>query len=144
MSEGYPFWVWLIAGLALCAAETIIPGAFLIWIGAAGLVLGFVDYLYPLSFEAQALIFAALAAVLALAGKRFYGSVAAQGPPPALSRAEALVGHEYFLDSAIERGFGRMRVGDSVWRVSGPDLPAGAKVRVVSAGGGADLHVEKA
>jgi membrane protein implicated in regulation of membrane protease activity len=144
MSEGYPFWVWLIAGLVLCAAETIIPGAFLIWIGAAGLALGLVDYLYPLSFEAQALIFAALAAVLVLAGKRLYGSVAARGPPPALSRAEALIGHEYFLDSAIERGFGRMRVGDSVWRVSGPDLPAGAKVRVVSAEGGADLHVEKA
>ena len=29
---------WLVAGLVLCAAETIAPGAFLIWIGAAALI----------------------------------------------------------------------------------------------------------
>ena len=37
MSEiGLPYYVWLLAGLALCAAETLAPGAFLIWIGAGG------------------------------------------------------------------------------------------------------------
>jgi len=143
MSEGYPFWVWMIGGLALCALETIAPGAFLIWIGAAGLVLGVVDYLYPMPFEAQTLVFAVLAAALALVGKRVYGSVAAKGPKSE-GRAAALVGREYFLDSAIEKGFGRIRVGDSVWRVAGPDLPTGEKVRVVAANGGAELRVEKA
>lgn len=143
MSEGYPFWVWMVGGLAVCAAETIAPGAFLIWIGAAGLLLGMVDYLYPMPFEAQSFVFAVLAAVLALVGKRFYGSVAAKSRAFE-GRAVALVGREYFLDSAIEHGFGRIRVGDSVWRVAGPDLPAGVKVRVVAADGGAELRVEKA
>lgn len=142
MSEGYPFWIWMIGGLALCAMETVAPGAFLIWIGAAGLVLGAIDYLFPMPFEMQTLIFAGLAAVLALVGKRFYGSVATTGPA-SVGRAAALVGRDFFLDSAIEHGFGRIRVGDSVWRVAGPDLPAGVKVRVVAAEGGADLRVEK-
>ena len=61
-----------------------------------------------------------------------------------LSRAHALIGKEFFLDEAIERGFGRIRVGDSVWRVAGDDLPAGAKVRVVAVEDGAEVRVEKA
>ena len=143
MSEGYPFWVWMIGGLALCALETIAPGAFLIWIGAAGLVLGAVDYLFPMPFEIQTLVFAVLAAALALVGKRFYGSIGVKSRGPE-GRAAALVGREFYLDSAIDKGFGRIRVGDSVWRVAGPDLPAGEKVRVAAANGGAELRVEKA
>ena len=144
MSESYPYWVWLIGGLVLCALETIVPGAFLIWIGAAGLLVGAIDFFYPMPFEAQSLVFAGSAAVLALVGRRVYGSVAGVASSPTPSRAGALVGREFFLDSPIERGFGRIRVGDSVWRVAGPDLPAGDKVRVVAAENGVDLRVEKA
>ncbi len=42
------------------------------------------------------------------------------------------------------RGYGRIRVGDSVWRVAGENLPAGAKVRVVAVEDGAEVRVEKA
>ena len=37
-----------------------------------------------------------------------------------------------------------MRVGDSLWRVAGEDLPKGAKVRVVAVEDGAEVKVEKA
>ena len=57
---GFPYYVWLIAGLALCALETVVPGAFLIWIGLAGLCVGVIEYLLPGGFGAQALEFAAL------------------------------------------------------------------------------------
>ena len=143
MSDAFPYWAWLLTGLALCAAETVVPGAFLIFIGAAGLIVGLIELLYPMPLEAQSLVFAGLAAALALAGRRIYGSVAAFGPPPTASRAEALVGHEYFLESPIERGFGRIRVGDSVWRVAGPDMPAGERVKVVAVDDGVELKVEK-
>ncbi len=52
MSDPYPYWVWLLGGLALCALETIVPGAFLIWIGAAGLLTGAIDFVFPMPFEA--------------------------------------------------------------------------------------------
>jgi membrane protein implicated in regulation of membrane protease activity len=61
-----------------------------------------------------------------------------------LSRAHALIGKEFYLDEAIERGHGRIRVGDSQWRVAGDDLPKGAKVRVVAVEDGAEVKVEKA
>jgi hypothetical protein len=144
MSQALPYWAWLLAGLALCIAETLAPGAFLIWIGLAGLVVGAVDFVYPLPLAAQSLVFAALAAALALAGKRLYGSLAASSAWGGGNRAHEMVGREFYLDGEMARGFGRIRVGDSVWRVSGPDLPSGEKVRVVRVVGGVTLEVERA
>jgi len=144
MSEALPYWVWLVGGLALCMAETLAPGAFLIWIGIAGLAIGAVDFVWPLPLAAQALGFAVLAAALAILGKRFYGSLAASSEQRGGNRAHELVGREFYLDGEMARGFGRIRVGDSVWRVAGPDLPSGEKVRVVRVVGGVTLEVERA
>lgn len=144
MSRGLPDWMWLIGGLALSIAETFVPGAFLIWFGLAAMAVGAVDFFHPLGLEAQALGFAVLAAALALVGKRFYGSVVASSDSASIGRAQALVGREFYLEGELAKGFGRIRVGDSVWRVSGPDLPSGEKVKVVSVAGGVTLEVEKA
>ncbi|MGO9741381.1 MAG: NfeD family protein, partial [Roseiarcus sp.] len=129
--------------LALCAPETGAPGAFLIWIGAAGRVTGAIDFVFPMPFEAQSLVFAAAAAVMALVGKRVYGSAAGVASSAILSRADAPVGREFYLDSPIERGRGRIRAADGVWRVAGPDLPAGDKVRVVAVENGVELRVDR-
>lgn len=145
MSEqGLPYYVWLIGGLALCAAETLVPGAFLIWFGAAGLILGAVEFFAPMPLTAQLLGYAALLAALVFFGRRVYGSIDRVGPSLPASRAHALIGREFFLDEAIERGFGSIRVDDSVWRVAGKDLPRGTKVRVVAIEDGAAVIVEKA
>ena len=50
-------------------------------------------------------------------------------------RAEQFVGRRYVLDSAIVNGQGKARVGDSVWLVEGPELPAGAPIEVVAVNG---------
>ena len=42
------------------------------------------------------------------------------------------------------RGFGNIRVDDSIWRVTGEDMGAGAKVRVTGVEGGSLLRVSKA
>lgn len=138
------YFVWLIAGFILCAAETLAPGAFLIWIGAAALIVGGVDFFWPMELTLQLLLFAALAAVSVLIGRRVYGSLERSSPPPSLSRAHALVGKEFFLDRPIERGYGAIRVDDSVWRVAGIDTPAGVKVRVIAVEDGSLLRVERA
>jgi membrane protein implicated in regulation of membrane protease activity len=144
MSEpGIPYYVWLIGGLVLCAAETQVPGAFLIWIGIAGLVIGGLEFLWPLSLPAQALAFAALVAALALLGRRVYGSLDRVGPSLPTSRAHALLGREFILDEAINHGFGRIRVDDSVWRVAGEDMPAETRVRVVAIEDGVAIRVQK-
>ena len=65
---------------------------------------------------------------------RWVRSRPAQSDRPYLNRrAERFVGHEAVLDQPIEGGFGRLALGDTVWRVTGPDLPAGRRVRIVGA-----------
>jgi membrane protein implicated in regulation of membrane protease activity len=134
--------VWLVSGLALCAAETIAPGAFLIWIGLAASIVGALAYFVTVDFTSQSLLFGALVAGLVLVGRRVYGSPDASPGPLPQSRAHAMVGVDFFLDEAIVRGFGRIRVGDSSWRVTGPDCPLGAKVRVIAVEEGTLLRVK--
>ena len=59
------------------------------------------------------------------------------------SRAHGLMGREFYLDSPIERGFGAIRVDDTVWRVAGDDMPAGTQVRVVAIEDGVAIRVAK-
>jgi membrane protein implicated in regulation of membrane protease activity len=35
--------IWLVSGLVLCAAETMAPGAFLIWVGFVASIVGAID-----------------------------------------------------------------------------------------------------
>lgn len=140
----YPALAWLVIGLALAAVETLAPGAFFIWFGAAAAIVGVADYALPMAFRTQLLLFGALVAALLLIGRRVYGSFGAEPGPLPQSRAHALVGAEFYVEQAIVRGFGRIRVGDSSWRVSGPDCPAGARVRVVAVQDGSVLRVEPA
>ena len=44
-----------------------------------------------------------------------------------------MIGRTATLTEPITEGRGRIRIGDTMWRVSGPDLPAGARVRVKAA-----------
>lgn len=134
---------WLVAGLILSAIETLAPGAFFIWFGAAAAIVGAVSYFMPMGFVAQLILFAVLVTALVLIGRRVYGSFdTAPGPLPQ-SRAHAMIGADFFLEEAIARGYGRIRVGDSSWRVAGPDCPAGSMVKVVAVEQGSLLRVER-
>ncbi|HEY1941963.1 MAG TPA: NfeD family protein [Roseiarcus sp.] len=135
--------IWLVVGLVLCAAETLAPGAFLIFIGAAAVVVGLVEFVFPLALTPQLMLFAALVVASVLIGRDLYGSLDTGAPPLPVSRAHAMIGQTFVLDEPIEHGFGSMRVGDSVWRVAGDDLPAGAKVRVVRVEDGSLVRVER-
>jgi membrane protein implicated in regulation of membrane protease activity len=58
-------------------------------------------------------------------------------------RSDALVGRVFTLEKPILDGSGTVKEGDTVWRVNGPDSPAGSRVRVVRADG-VSLTVEAA
>jgi len=124
-------WLWLAGGILLCAAETMVPGALLLWVGLAAIATGVATLLIDLSFPACLILFALLSIAFALVGRAIYGRNGRTIVEPLLDRhPEALVGREFILDQPITQGFGRIRVNDTIWRVRGPDQPSGAKVRV--------------
>lgn len=70
-------------------------------------------------------------------------SVLKTDQPDLNRRSVQLVGRVGVVEEAIAHGHGRVRIGDTLWLVEGPDAPAGAQVRVKAAEG-AVLQVERA
>jgi len=138
-------WLWLVAGILLCAAEAVAPGMFLLWIGIAALVTGLVLAVVSLSLPWTLVLFGVLTIVSLLLGRKFYGSRDTEGDRPFLNRrADSLVGQTFILTDAIRQGEGRINVNDSPWRVRGPDMPAGTKIRVTAVQDAVVLLVEQA
>lgn len=140
-------WSWWIFGILLLAAELVAPGVFLIWIGAAALIVGALSLLFWnaafWAWQLQFLLFAILAVVFTLAGRRFYGKNVTSDQPYLNRRGKSLIGRTATLHEPISEGRGRIRLDDTWWPVMGPNLPAGTQVKVVAAEG-RDLHVDVA
>ena len=139
---------WWTAGLALLAAEVVVPGIFLMWFGLAALLTGVLDWLFPnMGWQAQALAFAGFSVALVFGVRPLIGKrLDAETDRPFLNRRlQSLVGEVAELASPLENGHGEVKIGDTLWRVTGPDLPRGARVRVTGVREGTgELIVEPA
>jgi inner membrane protein len=130
-------WNWLIFGLILMILEAAAPGVFLFWLGLAALLVGLISFALHLSWQVQLLMFAVFAVAAVPIWRRLaHPNGAGWVTKPFLNRrADALVGRVFTLEKPIIDGFGTVRVDDTIWRVAGPDAPAGSRVRVVKADG---------
>ena len=131
MSDG----LWWLAGAALLAvAELLIPGVFLIFLAIAAAITGAATLvLSDLPLVAQLGSFAAWSVVAVLIGRRWYVDYPVDTSDPLLNdRARRLTGKIVTVVAPIERGSGRVRVGDGEWSASGADADVGARVRIIS------------
>lgn len=131
------FWHWWILALALTIAEALLPGTFLLWMGIAALLLGILLWAMPtLSLEIQLALFAILSLVSIVGWRLWQRKHPDESDQPTLNRrGEQYVGRVFVLDAPIENGYGKVRVGDSLWRVQGDDAAAGSRVRVTGVDG---------
>jgi inner membrane protein len=131
-----PHWWWLILAGILAIAEMVVPGIFLIWLGAAAALTGVLTLALGLATAAQFGLFAAAAVAAVYAGRRWLKANPVVSADPLLNdRAARLVGETVLVVEPIEGGQGRVKVRDGVWNAEGPDTPRGARVRVVGAKG---------
>ena len=136
---------WAAIALLLFAAEALAPGAFMLWLGFAAVAVFLGVLLIPgIPVLAQAAAFIVLGFVSIQVYRKWFRSRERQSDQPALNRrTAALVGRVVLLDRAIVGGRGRVQIADAYWDVTGPDLPAGAEVRIVG-GDAMSLQVEAA
>jgi inner membrane protein len=137
-------YTWWAIALALLAIETVVPGASILWFGIAAFVVGIVVWFLPdLPLLGQVLVFGICSiASVGIYWKWFRRNEAPSEQPLLNRRADQLVGREFMLDAPIELGRGKLKIGDALWTVDGPDLGAGTRVRVCRTDGQI-LHVEK-
>ena len=143
MFETLGSWNWLIFGLLLMALELLAPGIFLFWLGLAALLVGVLSFALQPSWQLQLLLFAVFAAAAVPVWRRLArrDDGASVSNPFLNKRADALVGRVFTLEKPIVDGSGTVRIDDTIWRIAGPDIPAGSRVRIVRADG-ASLTVD--
>ena len=139
MIGGYQpdFWHWWILALGLIILETVLPGTFFLWMGISAIVLGLLAWAFPdMSWETQLMLFAILSLVSIVGWRMWQRTHPVESDQPNLNRrGEQYVGRVFTLETPIENGFGKVRVGDTLWRVKGTEAPAGSKVKVTSVDG---------
>ena len=134
--------LWAVAGLALCAAEMVAPGVFLLWIGLAACGTGAAAAIFGLGWHAQFGAFVVLAlALIGLAALRLRrrptrDSVNAPSAGLIGATCHAL---------AFEAGEGRVNFRDGTWpaRIADTSAPAEGEVMRVVGLDGTTLLVER-
>lgn len=131
------FWDWLAFGTLLLILEVFGAGGYLLWIGVAAASVGVLTYLMPgLPWALQFILFGVLSVLTAVFWWRRQRTAAKPSDQPGLNRrGSELLGRQFVLHEAISGGRGKIKAGDSLWLVTGPDLPAGSTVRVIGQDG---------
>jgi membrane protein implicated in regulation of membrane protease activity len=131
-------WTWVAVGLLILGIEIMMPSTFLLWPGLSALVVGLITLIigneaaiWP--WQAQVLVFLILSIVIAIVGKRIMKNkdYNKSENPNLNERGAQLIGQTAILADPIANGMGRIKIGDTTWRVKGDDAKAGVKVTVV-------------
>ena len=131
-------WNWWILALVLLGLEVLAPGTFFLWFGISAFVIGTISLaMGPDSsfwvWQTQMIGFVVLSLGAAVIGRRFMNQYRLDDSDNTdlNDRIAQMVGRTVSLTQAISVGTGRVTIGETTWRVSGPELPVGTRVRVV-------------
>lgn len=139
------WWHWLVLAMLLLVVEIAAPVQWFLWVAlAAGLTSLVVLVLPSLGWPLQLLVFGLLVVASLFVGRRLFEGRREPTDAPSLNRrGEQYVGRTFTLTEPIINGHGTVKVGDTRWRVSGPELAEGHPVRVTGVDG-TTLRVEAA
>jgi len=129
-------WNWWILGLVLLGLEVIAPGTIFLWFGVSAIVVGTVALFVDLSWQTSLILFLVLSFVSLIVGRMAMRKLKSEEGDPNLNRrGSRYIGREFILEAPLQQGSGKLSIDDTVWRITGPDLPAGKKVRIDSIDG---------
>lgn len=137
------FWYWWALAAALLVCEMMLPGVVFLFLAIGAAVAGALLLIVTdVALEVQLVVFAIVSVVSAVGLRRYLRAL--QPVRTTLNaRGDSLVGQIFVLDQPILGGRGRIKLGDGSWPITGPDMVAGAKVRVTAVSG-TELRVEPA
>lgn len=127
-------WNWLILAAIFFVLELVAPGAFMLWLGFSAMLVGIIGFLVTWAWQYQLVAFAVFALASIPLWRRYAGGAEQTADQPFLNRrADAYIGREFTLEKPIVGGNGTVKIDDSIWRLAGPDLAGGSRVKVVRA-----------
>jgi inner membrane protein len=130
-----PYWIWLIAAAVMLFIELAAPGLFFLWLALAAATVGVNLFFFDFSWVTAVLSFAALSVIYVYLGRPWYSAKRASDQPNLNQRYMNYVGHSFVLKEPIVNGMGKLTIEDTRWDIEGPDMVAGARVKILSASG---------
>jgi inner membrane protein len=129
-------WSWIILAAILLVLEVTSPGIFLMWFGFSAAITGVLAFAFDISWQWQLVWFCLLTLAAVLIALKYLRKHPLASERPLLNeRAVQHIGQCYDLVDPIVNGRGSVKIGDSIWRVQGPELPKGTRVRVLGCDG---------
>lgn len=130
-------WTWCIAGVALMALETLVPGVQFLWFGLSAIIVGIVAFAFPgLGTPWLLMVFAAISVATVFFVRRFADAQKVESDERDLNlRGNQYLGRLVTVEEEIRGGRGRVRVGDTLWPAAGADADKGAQVRITGVHG---------
>ncbi|MEZ9454411.1 NfeD family protein [Vibrio splendidus] len=131
-------WHWLAFGLALLALELVGTAGYFLWIGISAMLVGALLGALPIGWQMQWLSFASFSLITTwLWWRRQLSNDKQSDAGRELNQREKqLVGQTTRVDTDIQKGKCRIRLGDTTWSaVSAQDLEAGKEVIVTAVDG---------
>ncbi len=135
-------WTWFILAGLLFIFEFLLPGFYLLFFGLSALITGLITYFVDINWQLQAIIFSAISVINIYVARIFWNPDVESDEPLLNKRGQQYIGRSFTLATPLTNGRGKVKVGDSFWPVSGPDLPEGATVKVVNLDGSTLVVVE--
>jgi membrane protein implicated in regulation of membrane protease activity len=131
------YWHWIVLGVVFITLEVFAPGAFFLGMGVSAVLVGAGLFAIPaIGWELQVFLFALLSVVSIFVARRWIRRTPIESDRPLLNqRGAQYVGRHFNLSEAIVNGQGKIKVDDSIWKVRGEDLAAGARVKVTGIDG---------
>ncbi len=131
------FWDWLGFGTLLLIIEMLGTGGYFLWLGLSAALIGVLTWLFPgLDWRGQFLLFAVMSVISGVLWWRQQKNNPTPSEQPGLNqRGTELLGRTFNLHEAIVEGRGKIKAGDTLWLVTGPDLPSGQAVKVTAING---------
>lgn len=131
------YYHWILLGLVLLVLEIFVGGAFLMWLGLSSIAVGLLVLLLPWigihpDWRWQLVLFSVGAFASIMLWRRYVKDVPPEDAPGLNQRGREYIGRVAVLKTAIENGEGFISIDDTRWRVTGPDLPVGSRVRLTA------------
>ena len=132
------FWSWFALAIALILLEFVVPGVHFLWFGVSAAIVGVLVLALgdTVAWQLQLLAFVILSVSSVFLIRRYADPSNSKSDLPDLNvRGSQYIGKSLTVAEAIKGGRGKVHVSDTLWHAKGPDLPAGASVKVVGVDG---------
>ena len=126
------YWHWWLIGIVLFIVEMMVPATFFLWMGVSALAVGVISFVAPeMAASTEIIIFAILSVISVVAWRKYQQSNPTITEQPTLNRrGEQYIGRVITLTKPIKDGFGKEKVGATLWTLQGPDAEIGSKVKI--------------